>query len=116
VRLKDGRRWAQFAADAIEAAEACGNYVELKLTDGRRPLVRTTLAAAEAELAPHGFLRTHRSWLVRAASVNALTPTGSGDHAVTLASGLSAPLSRRFPQALSTVRAQLADAPPGAEP
>jgi hypothetical protein len=107
VRLPDGRRAARFPAELIEAAEACGNYVELKLADGARPLVRATLAAAEAELAPYGFVRTHRSWLVRADRVTALAPTGAGDHLVTLASGLSAPLSRRFPASLATLRERL---------
>ncbi|WP_374471098.1 LytTR family DNA-binding domain-containing protein [Phenylobacterium sp.] len=112
IRLRDGSRWTRFPAEAVEAAEACGNYVELKLADGRRPLVRTTLSAAEAELRPHGFLRTHRSWLVRGECVTGLAPTGSGDHAVTLASGLSAPLSRRFPEALHALREALGETSP----
>ena len=104
VVLHDGARRLRFDAAAILAAEASGNYVELILADGRRPLVRTTLAKAEAALSPHGFVRTHRSWLVRSDRVQAIEPTGSGDHVLRLDGGVSAPLSRRFPQALRAVR------------
>jgi hypothetical protein len=87
------------------AAMAAGNYVEFHMVDGRRPLMRTTLASVEAELAPHGFVRTHRSWLVNAACVRELKAEGgSGDHRLELEGRVEAPLSRRFPQALDRLR------------
>jgi hypothetical protein len=42
---------------------AAGNYVELH-GNGRPLLVRAPLSAVEATLAPHGFVRIHRSTLV----------------------------------------------------
>ncbi len=65
--------------------------------------MRSPLSALESELAPRGFLRTHRSWLVNAGQMTALKPEGSGDYTVELGS-VTAPLSRRFPAALARLR------------
>jgi hypothetical protein len=88
----------------ILAVSSAGNYVEFLLADGRRPLMRTTLAAVEAVLGPSGFVRTHRSWLINPGRVRELEPAGSGDFTVRLDGGLEAPLSRRFPEALRRLR------------
>jgi hypothetical protein len=48
----------------IDWVRAAGNYVELKI-GGRTILHRTTLNAAERALADQGFVRIHRSILVR---------------------------------------------------
>lgn len=48
----------------IDWVQAAGNYVELK-SGGRTILHRTTLSAAERALADQGFVRIHRSILVR---------------------------------------------------
>ena len=61
------------------------------------------LTAIEAQLAPLGFVRTHRSWLVNAARVTELRPEKSGDYAVRLGD-LEAPLSRPFREALARLR------------
>ena len=82
---------------------SAGNYVEFVLRDGRRLMMRSPLSGLESELAPRGFLRTHRSWLINAAKMTALKPEGSGDYTVEL-EGLNAPLSRRYPDALSKLR------------
>jgi DNA-binding LytR/AlgR family response regulator len=90
----------------ILAAKAAGNYVEFVLRDGRRPLMRAPMAAVEAALTPNGFLRTHRSWLVNAERVRALSPAGSGDFRLDLDCGLTVPLSRRYPKALARLRSE----------
>lgn len=102
--IRDGVRLIRTPVKEIVSARSAGNYVEVHLADGRRPLMRATLATVEAELAPHGFVRTHRSWLVNAKRVRALTPEGSGDWSVELDGGGPAPVSRRFPQALEALR------------
>ena len=51
-------------ATRIDWVRAAGNYVELKIGD-RVVLHRTTLSAAERELGERGFVRIHRSILVR---------------------------------------------------
>ncbi|HWD27574.1 MAG TPA: LytTR family DNA-binding domain-containing protein [Rhizomicrobium sp.] len=102
--IRDGNRILRVPMADILAVSSAGNYVEFALRDGRKPLMRSPLSALEAELAPHGFVRTHRSWLVNAMQMTALTPEGSGDYTVELGT-LSVPLSRRFPEALAKLRA-----------
>jgi DNA-binding LytR/AlgR family response regulator len=101
--IRDGQRLVRAPLESILAVRSAGNYVEFLLVDGRRPLMRKPLAALEAELAPLGFVRTHRSWLVNAGRVTGLRPEGSGDYAVEIGE-LEAPLSRRFPDALAALR------------
>ncbi|MFN7130118.1 MAG: LytTR family DNA-binding domain-containing protein, partial [Brevundimonas sp.] len=98
--IRDGARIIRAPLADILAVSSAGNYVEFLLADGRRPLMRATLAAVEAELSRFGFVRVHRSWLVNVAVVRGLTPEGSGDYAITLDGALVAPLSRRYPEAL----------------
>jgi LytTr DNA-binding domain len=101
--IRDGASVARIRVDEILAVTSAGNYVEFVLRDGRRLLMRSPLSALERELAPRGFLRTHRSWLVNAGQVTALKPEGSGDYAVELQS-LTVPLSRRFPESLAKLK------------
>ena len=98
--IREGSRVLRTPYAEIVAAVSAGNYVEFHLRDGRRPLARTTLSAVESELVAHGFVRTHRSWLINAAHVREIAPTGSGDRRLTLDGGGEAPLSRRYESAL----------------
>lgn len=104
--IRDGARIIRAPLEDILAVSSAGNYVEVWLADGRRPLMRATLAAIEVELAPFGFVRAHRSWLVNAARVTGLAPDGSGDWTVELGR-VSAPVSRRYPDALDRLKAPL---------
>lgn len=101
--IRDGARIIRAALPDIVAVSSAGNYVEFWLADGRRPLMRATLAAIEVELERFGFVRAHRSWLVNAGRVTGLRPDGSGDWTVELGL-MEAPLSRRYPQALERLR------------
>ncbi|MGH6911191.1 MAG: LytTR family DNA-binding domain-containing protein [Phenylobacterium sp.] len=101
--IRDGARLVRAPMGEILAVRSAGNYAEFLLSDGRRPLMRTSLGGLEARLAPLGFIRTHRSWLVNSACVTGLRPEGSGDYAVELGA-VEAPLSRRFREALATLR------------
>lgn len=103
--IREGARLIRTPVREIAAVVSAGNYVEFKLVDGRSPLMRTTLAAVEAQLGPYGFLRTHRSWLVNPARVRVIAPSGSGDRRLELEGGLEAPLSRRYAEALEQLRA-----------
>jgi len=102
--IRDGARVIRVALTDILAVSSAGNYVEFALADGRKPLMRSSLSAVEAELGPRGFVRTHRSWLVNVARVTELRPEKSGDYRVALGP-VEAPLSRRFPEALARLRA-----------
>ena len=101
--IRDGARLTRVKLADVLAVTSAGNYVEFILADGRRLLMRAPLRSVEQELAPRGFLRTHRSWLVNASKVTTLKPEGSGDYTVELGSQ-SVPLSRRFPDALAKLR------------
>jgi hypothetical protein len=94
--IRDGASILRVPVAEILAAKAAGNYVEFALADGRRPLMRASMAQIEAALGPAGFVRTHRSWLVNAGRVRALSGAGSGDYRLDLGDGLIAPLSRRY--------------------
>ena len=101
--IRDGARLVRVPVSEILAVHSAGNYAEFVLADGRRPLMRSSLSALEAQMVEHGFLRTHRSWLVNPTRVTGLRPEGSGDYAIELGA-VEAPLSRRFPQALTALR------------
>jgi len=102
--IRDGAKLVRAPVADIVAAEAAGNYVTILLRNGDRPLMRTTLTALEATLAPQGFLRVHRGWLVNRAHVRVVEPTGAGDYRLELACGVTAPLSRRYPAAVRALR------------
>lgn len=101
--IHDGARMIRVAVSEILAVRSAGNYAEFMLADGRRPLTRSSLNAVLESLAPHGFVRSHKSWLVNPARVTGLKPEGSGDFTVELGE-FEVPLSRRFPDALATIR------------
>ncbi len=102
--IRDGARIIRAPVGEILAVSSAGNYVEFSLADGRRPLMRATLAAIEVELEAYGFVRAHRSWLVNTARVTGLSPDGSGDWTVELGT-VEVPLSRRYPKALDRLKA-----------
>ncbi len=101
--IQDGARLIRVPVAEILAVRSAGNYVEFVLADARQPLMRSSLSAVLDGLTAHGFVRTHKSWLVNTARVTGLKPEGSGDYAVELGA-LEVPLSRRFPEALATLR------------
>jgi two-component system LytT family response regulator len=94
VRQNDRR--VPVPAGDIDWIEAAGNYLVLHGRD-RRWLVRETLTRAEERLAPAGFVRIHRSTLVRLDRVCEIIETGN-DHELVLRNGTRLRLSRRFRQ------------------
>ncbi|MHA7871719.1 MAG: LytR/AlgR family response regulator transcription factor [Hyphococcus sp.] len=92
------------AAEDIAYCKGAGDYVELKLKDGRDILHHASLAQLEKEL-PATFLRVHRSYLVNTALVDALTRESSGTGALHLSNGAEVPVSRRI---MPKVRSALA--------
>lgn len=100
IEIREGARTWYVRPEDILAVSAAGNYVEWHLGDGRKPLTRASLGAMERQLAPLGFVRTHRSWLVNRAHVTAVEATPSGERQLTLAGRVVAPASRRYAQAL----------------
>jgi two-component system, LytTR family, response regulator len=83
----------------IEWVEAAGDYVTIHAA-GKQHLVRDSLRNIETRLAAHGFLRIHRSLLVKLASIRELIAKESGDHEVVLHDGTVLRLSRSYKDAL----------------
>jgi two-component system LytT family response regulator len=83
----------------IDWVEAAGDYVTIHAA-GSPHLVRDSLRNIEARLAPHGFLRIHRSTIVKLASIRELVAKDSGDHEVVLHNGTVLRLSRSYKDAL----------------
>ena len=110
IEIDEGQRLIRVPRSSVLCARSSGNYVEFFLADGRRPLMRTTLTRVEGLLAGAGFVRTHRSWLANPAHVVEAVAEGSGDYGLKLADGTEVPLSRRYPEALASLRGSLARA------
>ncbi len=104
--IRDGARLWRVRVHEMLAVRSAGNYVEYWLDDGRRIMARGTLSGVGAALAPSGFLRVHRSWIVNAARVCGVSPEASGDYTLAVDGGTTVPLSRRFPEALARVRGE----------
>jgi len=83
----------------IDWVEAAGDYVTIHAA-GKSHLVRDSLRNLEARLAAHGFLRIHRSTLVKLGSIGELVAKDSGDHEVVLHDGTVLRLSRSYKDAL----------------
>ena len=83
----------------IDWVEAAGDYVTIHAAS-KSHLVRDSLRNIETKLAAYGFLRIHRSTLVKLASIRELVAKDSGDHEVVLNDGTVLRLSRSHKDAL----------------
>lgn len=95
IEVRDGSRVRWLQPNEIDWAQAAGNYVELHGAFGKL-LHRRTLAALEEELTPLGFVRIHRSRLVRKNAIHGAESKPSGDFEVVLANDERIGGSRRF--------------------
>jgi two-component system LytT family response regulator len=79
----------------IQWLEADDNYVNVH-TPSRRHLLRRTLGDLLLQLGEHRFHRIHKSAAVNLAEIQSFTPLFKGDYDVTLRSGHTLRLSRRY--------------------
>ncbi len=104
IVVKDSGRIRIIDRDEIVWIGGAGNYVELHLTDETRPMLhRETLSTMEKLLKENGFIRIHRSALVKKREIRELKPTENGDYLVTLRNGASLNLSRRYKESMSGI-------------
>jgi hypothetical protein len=94
IEIRDGATAIYLQPADIAWVEAAGNYVEFHTSAGDR-LVRGTLQAWEAKLAPLGFVRAHRSRIVNRARIRAIRPKPSGDLEIELDDGRAVAGARR---------------------
>jgi len=95
IEVRDGARRHFVPLDEVAWIEAAGNYVELHR--GRTPILhRAPLSEMERQLEGVGFIRIHRSRLVRRAAIAQVESKPSGDYLVRLADGRELAGSRRY--------------------
>ncbi|OZC02040.1 LytR/AlgR family response regulator transcription factor [Rubricoccus marinus] len=92
--VREGKRLAVLRTEAIDWAEADGDYVALHVGP-RTHLVRETLTRLAEQLGPR-FVRVHRSAIVNLDRVRDLRPTASGDCTVRMHDGAEVRASRRY--------------------
>ena len=100
IEVRDGNRVVMLRPREIDWVSAAGNYVELHGSFGSL-LARRTMADLVSELTPYGFVRVHRSHLVRRTAIATTETRQSGDFDITLRSGAVISGSRRFRQNLA---------------
>lgn len=70
----------------IDRVEAAGNYVVLH-SGKEQHILRETISAMEARLAPAGFMRISRSVIVNLGCIREIQPVGSGRYSLLLKNG-----------------------------
>jgi DNA-binding LytR/AlgR family response regulator len=85
--------------DGLDWLQAEGEYVRLHAGE-RSYLFRAPLSRLADQLAPHGFIRIHRSSVVNSARIAAIRRLRGGLK-VSLSSGVELPVGRRFRETVS---------------
>lgn len=91
--IRSGRSRYFVDASTIDWVASADNYSRL-WTGGRSHLVRESMRSVEESLAPHGFLRVHRTAIVSLARVSEVRATATGGYTIMLHDGQRLPLSR----------------------
>ena len=95
IEVRDGARRRFVPLVEVAWIEAAGNYVELH--QGLTPILhRAPLSEMERQLEGVGFIRIHRSRLVRRAAIAQVESKPSGDYVVRLTDGRELAGSRRY--------------------
>lgn len=95
IEVRDGARRLFVPLAEVAWIEAAGNYVELHR--GQTPILhRAALTDLERQLQGSGFVRIHRSRLVRRAAIAQVESKSSGDYLVRLSDGRELAGSRRY--------------------
>ncbi|WP_414828065.1 LytR/AlgR family response regulator transcription factor [Alteromonas sp. H39] len=91
----------------IQWIEAAGNYVNLHTAKGVYPL-RMTMKRFCDQANVHSIYRIHRSYAAHANAISDIRYDESGDGTITLTSGASLPVSRRYKSALKAALSPVA--------
>lgn len=103
LSIKEGGRIRIIDTDQISFIAGAGNYSHIHLVDGERIMHRATLSDMEISLDPDGFIRVHRSMIVRRKSVCEVSTTDKGDYLLLMRCGQSLALSRRHRERLQNL-------------
>ncbi|HTH47960.1 MAG TPA: response regulator [Candidatus Limnocylindria bacterium] len=86
ILVRSAERILFLKPEEITHAEAAGNYVVLH-SGKEQHVIRETISAMEARLAPAGFMRISRSAVVNLAGIREIQAAGSGRHSLLLKNG-----------------------------
>jgi two-component system, LytTR family, response regulator len=100
ILVTTSRGSAVLHLNEIDWIEAAGNYTQLWV-GSRSYFLRESLQLLAERVQKHGFIRAHRSALVRLDAVRELTRTRAGALIAVLESGVRVPISRRRSAAFS---------------
>lgn len=104
ICVTDGGKRIRLRTDEIEWLQANGDYVLLHMVD-RHLMIHGTLASFERRLSSAGFVRVHRSSIVRRGAVRQIERLPSGNVRLHLASGASVTGSRQHRRATEGILA-----------
>lgn len=102
IALKAGHRTYFVAPAKIDLALSTGNYVEVHAS-GSIYTIRSTLSEFHSLLGQTGFVRLHRSAIVRTTAIHTIEPAGSGRYRIVLRNGQSLHSGRRFRNAIDAL-------------
>ena len=91
--VRSGRSTYSVDVSAIDWIESADNYSRLWTAD-KSHLVRESMQTIEQQLAPHGFVRAHRTAIVNLQRVKEVRTTRAGRYFAVLHGGLRVPVSR----------------------
>lgn len=86
ILVRSAERILFLKPEEISRVEAAGNYVVLH-SGKEQHILRETISAMEARLAPTGFMRISRSVIVNLAGIREIQPAGSGRYSLRLKDG-----------------------------
>ena len=95
IEVSQGKRVSFVDPADIRYFSGAGDYVEVHWGDDLTGLISESLAALENRL-PHGFIRTHRSYIVNGTYVSALERDATGTGSILMSDGETVPVSRRI--------------------
>ena len=93
--IKGGGRMHVVPVEEVDWLEAAADYVRLHVGE-RIYLLRETMGAIEAQLAPNRFARIHRSTIVNLERIRELQPYFNREYIVVLKDGTKLKLSRSY--------------------
>ena len=95
IAIKDRSKMYFIKTDDIDWIESAGNYVNIN-ANGKKHLLRQTMAGLEAQLNPNHFIRIHRSTIININRILHLTSMMNGEYQVVLKDGTKLSMSRTY--------------------
>jgi two-component system LytT family response regulator len=95
LAVRSGWRTRFIDVNDVDYVAAEGNYVAVHVGD-KSFLLRETMSAMEKRLEAAGFVRVHRSSLVRIDRIDEIEPIASGDYVLRLKGGQTVAVTRSY--------------------